>query len=522
MKSIKKLEDCVSFSDVLKFHAQNEPDRICLHDGITGIDYSFKEIDGLVDRAAFYLMERGCSYRDIMSVVLDNCFEYIILFFAALRIGAIFNPFPANLSSDDIRKYLNYVKPKLVFCQGTHMDILNSKDYMAELISKKSAKRDTLDQKNPDGDSLLEKLKAYTSFKETDFCPEGSDAACIYYSSGTTDNPKGIIYTHRNMISNISSLVRGFAWSENDTHLILLPLGHTAAINYSFLPCVYCKGKIILFESFWKVRSKIWRCVEEFGVTYMEVVPSVLFSILSTPYKDYKRERLANFKYIGCGSAPLPLEVQKKVQEKFDIKVASLYGLSETGPTHIDDPLKKDWRPGSIGRPLDVNKVKILNQDGSEASVDDVGEIAIKGENVFAGYLKNKKAYDQAFQGEYFLTGDLGYKDSKGLFYFAERKKDLIIKGGVNIFPGEIDEVIFEHSQVKEALTVGVDDQYLGQRIKSFVVMRKKSSLNQEDLRQFCLEKLGAFKCPDEFAFIEDIPKGPSGKLLRRAVKSND
>jgi len=285
---------------------------------------------------------------------------------------------------------------------------------------------------------------------------------------------------------------------------------------------MYCGAKIVLYESFWKIRKIIWEYVKKYNVTYMEVVPSVLFSILNTPYKDYKRGNLKFFKYIGCGSAPLPYEIQTSIQEKFRLKVANLYGLSETGPTHFDNPLEDGWKPGSLGYPLDVNTVKIFKDDGTEASKGDVGEIGIKGQNVFVAYYKNIKHYRSVFCDGYFMTGDLGYEAENGKLFFSDRKKDLIIKGGVNIFPGEIDEVVFSHKMVKEAATIGIPDPYLGTRIKTYIVLKEGGLFDENDIRQFCLNKLGDFKCSDEFELIDEIPKGPSGKLLRRSLSEQN
>lgn len=508
MRKLNGVEDCKSLSDILKFHASENPQYAWLHDGNTGVDYTFKTIDSLVDKAVSFLQKKGCRPGDIVSAVVDNRFEYILIYLASHRLGAIFNPFPFNLGSQDICKYLNYIKPKLVFCQDRHFPDLKLEEWCVELIADKEH-----------GNIFLDKLLKLPKLDIEDFLPTNNTTACIYYSSGTTDNPKGIMYSHRNIIENISSIVRGFGWSQKDCHLIILPLGHTAAINYSFLPCLYSGAKMVLFESFWKIRNNIWKYIEEFNVTYVEVVPSILFSIVNTPYNDYDRLKIEQLKYIGCGSAPLPLEIQKKMQQKYQIKVANLYGLSETGPTHVDNPQEPDWKPGSIGRPLDVNKAVIVDDDGKEVEDGIVGEIAIKGPNVFTGYYKNDAAYKRSFKNGYFLTGDLGYNDSSGIFYFIERKKDLIIKGGVNIFPGEIDEVIFSHPLVKESLTAGVPDQYLGELIKSYIVVKEGKNLQENEIKRFCRDRLGEFKCPDQFVFVDDIPKGPSGKLLRRKLK---
>lgn len=506
MRGINRVEDCLTFSDLLRFHASIQPEKDLLYDSISGVTYSYSEMDAMVDKAVEYLYQKGASRGDIISIIINNRAEYLILFFAILRIGAVFNPFPYNLGDQNINKYLSYVEPALVFCQNKHFDSLMQNDWPVHLIE--------------DGnEGFIEHVIQFGNGNKEDFSPAGDEVACLHYSSGTTANPKGILYSHKNMIALISSLVRGFKFKNNDCHLIGLPLGHTASFNYSLLPSIFCGARIILCESYWKVRSELWRYIEKFNVSYMEVVPSVLFDILNTPYKDYDRTKLKRLNYIGCGSAPLPIGIQEKVENRYGIRVANLYGLSETGPSHFDDPTIEGWEPGSIGLALDVNEVKIFNDDGKEEPIGKIGEIGIKGENVFVGYYKNETGYKDAFKDGFFLTGDLGYVDKEGLYHFVERKKDLIIKGGSNIFPGEIDEVLFQHPQVKEALTVGIEDSYLGERIKSFIVLNENSSIEKKEMKIFCLQKLGDFKCPDEFVFVDDLPRGPSGKLLKRALK---
>jgi acyl-CoA synthetase (AMP-forming)/AMP-acid ligase II len=495
----------LTFSQILRTHAQKSPDNTWLCDGITNKAYSFKEFDNLIDKGVAYLLRLGCKPKDIISAVINNRIEYLILYFSSIRLGTIFNPFPFSLSPYDVIKYINYTEPKILFCQKKHYNDLKVHWNNIDLIIDET-----------EGGDFLNSLLNLNAESFEDFIPAHNEAACIYYSSGTTGNPKGIVFSHKNMMANISSIVRSFHWNNQDCHLVFLPLGHTASINYSILPMMYGGGKIVLFESFWKLRNNLWKHIEDYDVTYMQVVPSILFSILNTPYKDYRREKIKHFKYIGCGSSFLPLEIQKKIDEKFHIKVANLYGLSETGPTHLDDPFEADWEPGSIGRPLDINDVKIFDEDGNELKTGEIGEIAIRGDNVFINYYKNEKEYRNVFKNGYFCTGDLGFKDSKGKYYFADRKKDLIIKGGVNIFPGEIDEVIFSHPSVKEVLTVGLPDDYLGERIRSYIVLKDEATLNENEIKKFCLERLGEFKCPNEFVFVDEIPKGPSGKLLRK------
>jgi long-chain acyl-CoA synthetase len=343
--------------------------------------------------------------------------------------------------------------------------------------------------------------------------------ACLYYSSGTTADPKGVLFSHKNMIADISSICRGFKFSpEHEVHLLMLPLGHTASTNYSMLPCAYIGGKIVMAEDFWHIRSKIWKLVEAHKVTYMEVVPTVLYSVLNI-YRGAVDNDISSLRYVGCGSAPLQQAVQTEIKERFGLNVANLYGLSETGPTHIDDPLAPNWQPGSIGLPLDVNEVRILDDNDNELTPGQVGEIAVKGDNVFVGYYKNQAHYDLVVKDGWFHTGDLGYKDESGVFYFVDRKKDLIIKGGINIVPGEVDEILMKHPAVKEGVTIGVPDPMFGEEVKSFVVLKDGMTASAEEIITHCAGFLPKTKVPKFVEIVGDIPKTHSGKLLRKKLR---
>jgi long-chain acyl-CoA synthetase len=322
------------------------------------------------------------------------------------------------------------------------------------------------------------------------------------------------------MVANISSVVRGFKFNENDIHLIVLPLGHTASINYSFLPATLCGATIVLSESFWKIRAQFWSLIQKYKVTYVEVVPSILLALLNTPYSKNDYTNIDSLQFIGCGSSMLPLERQIRFVEQYGIKVANLYGLSETGPTHIDYPIKEGWKPGSIGVPLDVNEVKIVNEDNQVLMKDEIGEIIVKGENVFIGYYGNHELYDQVVKEGYFYTGDLGYIDKDGKHHFVGRKKELIIKGGINILPDEIDEIIYKIDEVAETLTLGMRDEYLGEKIISYIVLKKEYKVTADEILSHCRDFLSRDKIPDKIEFVENIPKGHSGKFLRKELGS--
>jgi long-chain acyl-CoA synthetase len=497
---VSGLDGIRNLSSAVRYYANKQPNRTYVISN--GKHYSYNQVDNFINRACSHYTSLGVKKGDIVSAVLRNDIEYIVMYLASLRYGAVFNPYPYTLDAKDIARYLTNIHPRVLLCQKRHYDELRTSSQYTTFLVR---------------DDFTERLHD-DALSWDDFVPTDNSPACLYYSSGTTGNPKSVLFSFQNMIANISSVVRGFRFDGNDIFLIVLPLGHTAAINYSFLPCTFCGATMVLTESFWKIRPSFWSLVKQSQVTYVELVPSILLALLNTPYSEEEYANIDSLRFIGCGSSTLPQERQIQFMEKYGVKVANLYGLSETGPTHIDYPLDKSWVPGSIGVPLDVNEVRIMDDEDHILSAGEIGEIVVKGENVFTDYYGNSKMYRQAVRNEYFHTGDLGYIDLNNKHYFVGRKKELIIKGGVNIAPDEIDEILYKIDKVAEAITMGKPDEYLGERIVSYIVLKEGSKLMKEDVLAHCRKYLSRNKIPDEVMFVDSIPKGHSGKLLRKRM----
>jgi len=275
----------------------------------------------------------------------------------------------------------------------------------------------------------------------------------------------------------------------------------------------------VLYESFWKIRSKIWDEVEKYGVNFFQVVPSVLVSILNTPYKNFRKEQVKTLDFIGCGSSYLPNYIQNAFIKKFLTPISNLYGLSETGATHFDDPTDPNRVKGSIGKPFDVMDVKIFNSDHEEVGVGETGEFGIRGVGLLSNYYNNDKLYNKTIVNGYFMTGDLGKIDSNGIYYYVDRIKDLIIKGGVNVVPAQIDEVLISHPYVMEAATIGIPDMFLGEDIMSYVVVSDNEQVSESELKDYCNQKLGDFKTPSKIETLDALPKGYSGKILKKDLR---
>ncbi len=490
-----------SILEALEKNSKNIGSKLFCKDLSSGQEYTYKQFNILVNKCANYITKNFNETR-IISSALKNSIEGLIIFFAAQKSGASINPMPHSLSVSEIQKNLHFVKPDILFVEGAKFP----------LISKK------IPQVNIDRDdnNFVEIIAPYG--ENFDYMPSLEDTAAFYYTSGTTSNPKCIEYTHGNQVALIDSICRGFSYSSNSVHFGILPIGHTAITNYQLLPIIFQGSTLFLAESYMDVRRNFWEIIRDNNISNIQTVPTVLEMIINTPtkFKDFKNLSL---KYIGCGSAPLAVELQNKFFNKFSLPVANLYGLSESGPSHFDNPLEMDWRPGSIGKPIDVNDCKIFRDDMTEADENESGQIGLKGNNIFKGYYKNQKATKECMFNDYFLTGDIGHKDAEGKFYFSDRTKDLIIKGGVNIYPGEIEEVIYELQGIRLVAVVSIEDKIYGEDIKAFIQKDDDSDINESDVMEHCQKSLQRMKMPTEIVFIEEMPTTASGKILKRNLR---
>lgn len=425
--------------------------------------------------------------QKIITVILPNSILYLEYFVSILGTNNVFNPIPYFVNVQELEKIIEYVEPYAIV--SDRKDITERFVHRYKII-------------NTESHDLSERM---VEFKKID----SSKPAALYYSSGTSGDPKGVLYSHKNMVSLIASIIRGFQFSGGDNQFAFLPFGHTASINYNILPSLMAGYNLFISKGFEFLRNKFFKVLSEYNITFTEIVPTVLFMLLKLNI-DISQYDLGSLKFIGCGSSTLPLASQKDFIERYKIKVCNLYGLSETGPSHIDYPLEPGWKPGSIGVPLDVNECKL----------SDDNEILLKGDNVFIGYHKNEALYKKVVKNGWFYTGDIGF-EKNGKYYFVDRKKDLIIKGGINIVPMEIEEIFYKHNQVHECVVVKKDDDIVGEDIVAVVVPKNKgneASLVSE-LKELCKNHLSNYKVPKDILIWNELPKTHSNKLIRRRVR---
>ena len=501
----REIEGFTSFSEVLSYTAKLYPNKTFLHYGKSR--WSYRSFDGLVSCCCRYMADEGLQQGDCVSLILRNSVDFLVIYFSAIRSRITVNPFPFHMSAADIVSKLLIVEPKRVFCHQSHYENLSSQIDNAVNL-------DGL------GRPFTNLLRDYQGGNIEKKPIDGNEIAVLYHSSGTMGESKIIQYSHKSMVATQASMVRAEFSAPDSVHLCLLPLGHTSALRHTIKPCIATGSTIVLYDSFWKIRGKLWEEIERYRVTFFQVVPSILTAILHSKYKGYSRSKVQSLRFIGCGSAFLPPNVQSSFENRFGIPIASLYGLSETGATHFANPFDQNRKLGSMGKPFDFVDVCIFDKHGKKQPSGTVGEIGIRGTGLFSGYLNSNTLYENSIKNGYFMSGDLGYEDSEENLFYVDRKKDLIIKGGINIVPSEIEQAVYSHPFVEEAAVIGMPDTYLGETIKCYIVAKSESVIDINELKAFCEMKLGKMKSPSEFEILDSLPKGPSGKILKRALRS--
>jgi long-chain acyl-CoA synthetase len=296
----------------------------------------------------------------------------------------------------------------------------------------------------------------------------------------------------------------------------MMPLFHMNAVSVTTMSALYAGGSTVVSPKF--SASRFWNIISDYGITSFGSVATML-SILLNNYPEgvpagLKTEQL---RFAMCGSAPVPAETLKRFEETFNCLVIEGYGLSESTCRSTFNPPDQRRRAGSCGMPIG-NEMKVVDEEDQEVPVGELGEIVLRGENILSGYFKNPEATERAFRGGWFHTGDIGYCDAEGFYYIVDRKSDMIIRGGENIYPREIDEVLYKHPAIAAAATIGVPDQLYGEEVAAFVVLKDGVELEGDEVIEYCRQHLADYKCPKSVRIVKDIPKGPTGKLLKREL----
>ena len=502
------LTEPASLRELLERRAAAAPSRPFLFSEADGRGWTYRQFDRAVNRTAHMLRARGVGRGDVVSLLLPNGAEYVLAYFGCFKLGALAGPVNSLLKPEEIEYVVGHSEAKLMLAGSVFADKVES------LSRRVPSLREVL--LFDDYEAAARGVAGGADEELPDPRVGREDEAIIIYTSGTTGKPKGCLLTHGNVLANARQISAWLRFGENDRLLTVMPLFHMNAVSVTTVSALYAGGSTVVSPRF--SASRFWQIISEYEISSFGSVATMLSMLLAkhpggVP-AGLSTERL---RFALCGSAPVPAEVLRRFEATFGRLVVEGYGLSESTCRSTFNPPDERRRPGSCGLPIG-NEMKVFDEEDGEVPHGTRGEIVLRGENVFKGYYKNEEATRRAFRNGWFHTGDVGYRDRDGFFYVVDRKSDMIIRGGENIYPREIDEVLYRHPAVEAAAAVGVPDELYGEEVAAFVVLRRGARAAAEEIMDYCRAHLADYKCPKTVRFLAELPKGPTGKVLKREL----
>lgn len=505
---------------LLRARADALPDEPFLFFPADDLSYTYRAFHGLACAAADTLRAHGLARGDRLSVVLPNGPEFLAYYFGAHLLGVVSVPINPALTAAECAYIVRNSGAKLVVFDRRMTNLRDA--VRAELGDDGGARLASADAASGFG---LEALAALAATGErAALAPDpdlaAGDDASILYTSGTTGHPKGVVLSHRNLLSDARALVRWFAFEPGTRTMCILPLFHNNGQVITLLSPLIAGGSSVILEGKSALPS-FWKLIDTYRVNWTSVMPAFLSAFL-----EYGLKRTDDtLRGIVCGGQVLLDEVRNRFESEYRVPVFEGFGLTETTSfaTMNRHPAERR-RFGSIGVALPCNALRIVDADGREVAAGETGEILIRGENVATRYHGLAELTAERFRDGWLHTGDYGYRDDEGHFFFATRVDDLIIKGGENIYPAEIENALHGCDDVVECAALGVPDPILGQDVCVYVKLRPSSTLGKDGVRRLCEGRIAHYKCPrhvvllNELDDLPELPKGPTRKILRRKL----
>ena len=501
--------------------ALEQPNRIAFH--YKGKDITYGEFEQAVGKFASVIRHLNIQKGDHIALILGNRPEFLISLYAAMRAGVTVIPINPIYTIDEITYIVNNGDIKAIIAGESFLETIekgqNAFPQVETYIICEST--NNIEEKvSILSESVKEKVRLFN--KELDSittlvdCDEidHEDTAVILYTSGTTGYPKGAMLSHKNLYSNARDVSNHFLMSSEDRVIATLPLFHVFGLTVVANAPLLKGAKILIAPRF--NPSEIYELAKTQKATVFAGVPTMLNFLCQ--FKKGNPECFSNLRLAISGGAPLPISVLDSFEERFNIKVSEGYGLSEAAPVTCFNPLNRERKPGSIGMSIPNVENRVVDDQGNEVPIGEVGELVVRGPNVMKGYYKLPEETGNAIRDGWLYTGDLARKDEDDYFYIVDRKKDLIIVGGYNVYPREVEEVLYSHPNVLESAVVGIPDPDFGETVYAYVTLKENTSTICE-LQQFCAKSLAKYKIPEVIEFIDRIPKNSTGKILKRELK---
>lgn len=488
------------------------PKKEAIVDNIQNTRYTFEEMDKRANQVARLLLDSGVQKGDRVGIYSKNRFDFLDILFACGKIGAILTPFNIRLSTPETEYLLKKTNPSIVFYDPTlgiqfgKIRPLLEKQHIVVMGNK-------MFDTDPDIHSLMTRNSSSAVERPAITM---DDPFLIVFTGGTTGLPKGAVLSHRLVFWNSVNTIVSWGLRPDDIQPLLFPLFHTGGINVLLIPFYHLGALSIIMGDF--DPEETLRVVESERCTIVIGVPTV-FNMISQS-SNFKKTNFEHVRLFISGGAPCPVAIMEKYWERGKILKMG-YGLTEVGPNNFylpDDAVKE--RPTSVGFPAFHCDMKIVDDDNVTLSDEEVGELMLRGPHTFSGYWEEPEESAKVIESDGWVhTGDLVMRDSDGFYYIVGRKKDMFISGGENVFPSEIEDVLYKHPAILEAAVVGVPHEKWGEVGKVFIVLKDGESLVEDEIRQYMDDKLASYKIPKHYEFRGDLPKTATGKILKRELE---
>ncbi|WP_192598813.1 fatty acid--CoA ligase family protein [Sporosarcina limicola] len=502
--------------------AKTQPGKAAYH--FMGKDTSYAEFDQLVSIFASALQDLGVGKGDHVAFLLGNTPHFLISLYATMRIGATAIPVNPIYTPDEITYIIHNSDAKAVIALDLLLPLVEQaadafpfvEHYViCETVPETPEKIVALP------DAVKEKVRSFSQLiaigkpNVEPVAVDENETAIILYTSGTTGHPKGAMLTHGNLYSNAHDVAEYLGFSESDRIVATLPIFHVFALTVVVNAPLVKGATILLVPRF--SPTDVFNIVKEKEATVFAGVPT-MYNFLYQ-YPDGKPEDFDSIRLAISGGSSLPVALLHNFEEKFNVRISEGYGLSEASPVTCFNPLDRERIPGSIGTNIINVENKVVDELGNEVPDGEVGELIVRGPNVMKGYYKMPEETEAAIRDGWLYTGDMAKRDENGYFYIVDRKKDLVIVGGYNVYPREVEEVLFTHRDLVEAAVIGVPDPDFGEAVHAFVVLKEGASVDVEKLTTYCTARLAKYKVPKRFEFLDELPKNTTGKILRRSLR---
>jgi fatty-acyl-CoA synthase len=500
------------------YHASNQPEKEAIVEydehGVRRLTWG--QLNATINRLCHALVARGIKGGEQVAVMLPNGIEYLVVQQALARISATSVQIGYRLKAGEIAYILQNAEPRATIVHAKFLDTMKEARVVAEA-------KDPLIAVGGNGNygadvDDWDRALAAASYELPPRVRGGDGGGVIVYTSGTTGKPKGAKRKWKQTgVEAVGDMILRCGMNADDRHLVVCPLYHSAAP--AFVAVMMSLGATVVLMNHFEPEAAL-RVIQDEKITCSMMVPTMLVRMCALPVDVRAKYRTTSLRWIMSGAAPLSTETARQVLEQLGPVLFNFYGSTETGLVTMAGPLDHKARPGTIGKALRGNNIRLLDDDGREVAAGSIGELYARNSTLIAGYHRNEEATNSASRDGFFSVGDLGRVDADGFYYLESRKHDMVISGGVNIYPREIEDHLHTHPSILEAAVVGVPDPEWGETLKAFIVRRDGKSISEAEVIEYCRASLADYKRPRKVVFLAELPRNPTGKVMKSELRN--